>query len=45
MTHLELGRVYVKMGYNARAREVLTKVTAMDKGGEYGTAAKELLRA
>ena len=43
MTHLELGRVYVKMGYNARAREVLTKVTVMDKGGEYGTAAKELL--
>lgn len=43
ITHLELGRVYYKMGYNARAREVLTKVTTMDKGGEFGTAAKELL--
>jgi len=43
ITHLELGRVYSKMGYNARAREVLTKVTTMDKGGEYGTEAKELL--
>lgn len=43
MTHLELGRVYYKMGYNTRAREVLLKVTDMDKGGEYGTAAAELL--
>lgn len=43
MTHLELGRVYYKMGYNARAREVLTKVTMMDKGGEFGAAASELL--
>jgi len=43
ITHLELGRVYYKLGYNARAREVLTKVTTMDKGGEYGTAAAELL--
>jgi len=43
MTHLELGRIYVKMGYNARAREVLTKVTVIDKGGEFGAAAKELL--
>jgi len=43
MTQLELGRVYYKMGYNARAREALTKVTTMDKGGQYGTAAAELL--
>jgi type IV pilus assembly protein PilF len=43
MTHLELGRIYYKLGYNARAREVLTKVTTMDKGGEYGTQAAELL--
>jgi type IV pilus assembly protein PilF len=43
MTHLELGRVYYKMGYNARAREALTKVMTMDKGGEYGTQAAELL--
>jgi tetratricopeptide (TPR) repeat protein len=43
MTNLELGRVYYKLGYNARAREILLKVTDMDKGGEYGTAAAELL--
>jgi type IV pilus assembly protein PilF len=43
MTHLELGRLYYKMGYNAKAREVLTKVATMDKGGQYGTAAAELL--
>lgn len=43
MIHLELGRVYYKMGYNARAREVLTKVTTLDKGGDFGAAAAELL--
>lgn len=43
MTHLELGRVYYKMGYNARAREILKKVATMDKNGEYGAAAAELL--
>lgn len=43
VTHLELGRVYYKLGYNARAREVLTKVATLDKGGEYGAAATELL--
>ncbi len=43
MTHLELGRVYYKMGYRSRARETLTKVTAMDKGGEFAAAATELL--
>jgi type IV pilus assembly protein PilF len=43
LTHLELGRVYWKLGYNAKAREVLNKVVTMDKGGEYATAATELL--
>jgi Tfp pilus assembly protein PilF len=43
VTHLELGRVYYKLGYNARAREVLTKVATLDKEGEYGAAATELL--
>lgn len=43
MSHLELGRVYYKMGYNAKAREVLTRVATMDKGGEFGAAALELL--
>ena len=43
MIHLELGRVYVKLGYTARAREVLEKAVALDQGGEYSAAAKELL--
>ncbi len=42
-THLELGRVYYKMGYTTRAREVLEKVTTLDKGGEFAAAALELL--
>lgn len=43
MTHLELGRVYYKLGYTTRARDVLKKVTTLDKGGELATAAAELL--
>ncbi len=43
ITNLELGRVYYKLGYTVRAREALTKVATLDKGGEYGTAAAELL--
>jgi type IV pilus assembly protein PilF len=43
MTHLELGRVYYKLGYMTRAREVLKKVVTLDKGGELATAASELL--
>ncbi|UVT14793.1 MAG: tetratricopeptide repeat protein [Nitrospira sp.] len=43
MTHLELGRVYYKLGYTTRAREVLKKVATLDKGGEYAAAASELL--
>jgi Tfp pilus assembly protein PilF len=43
LLHLELGRVYYKLGYERRAREALTKVTTLDKGGEYAAAAKELL--
>lgn len=42
-SHLELGRVYVKLGYTARAREVLQKVATLDKGGELAAAATELL--
>lgn len=42
-TNLELGRVYYKLGFERRAKEALTKVTMLDKNGEYGTAAKELL--
>jgi Tfp pilus assembly protein PilF len=43
ITQLELGRVYYKMGYNAKAREVLAKVAAADKDGRYGTEATALL--
>jgi len=43
MTQLELGRVYLKLGYTARAREALEKATTLDQGGEYSAAARELL--
>lgn len=43
LTHLELGRVYSKLGYTAKAREILGKVLTMDQGGEYAAAATELL--
>ena len=40
---LELGRVYHQLGFDVRAREALQKASTLDKGGEYGTAANELL--
>ena len=43
LLHLELGRVYYKLGFERRSRETLTKVMTLDKGGEYAAAAKELL--
>ena len=43
LLHLELGRVYYKLGFERRSRETLTKVIALDKGGEYAASAKELL--
>jgi len=43
MSNLELGRVYYKLGFERRARETLTKVTIMDKNGEFGSAAKDIL--
>ena len=42
LLHLELGRVYYKLGFDRRSREALTKVMTLDKG-EYAAAAKELL--
>ena len=41
--HLELGRVYYKLGFERRSKEELMKVTTLDKGGEYAAAAKDLL--
>ena len=43
LMQLELGRAYYKLGFDRRAREALTKVTTLDKGGEHAVAAKELL--
>ena len=43
LLQLELGRAYYKLGFERRSREALTKVTTLDKNGEYATAAKELL--
>ncbi len=40
---LELGRAYYKLGYDTKAREVLTRVTSLDKGGEYAAAAAKLI--
>jgi Tfp pilus assembly protein PilF len=40
---LELGRVYHQLGFDVRARDALQKASTLDKGGEYGTAANELL--
>lgn|SRR5574341_1406864 len=41
--YLELGRVYVKLGYSLKAREALTEVTKLEKGGANATVADELL--
>lgn len=43
MLQLELARVYHKLGFDVRAREALSKVSAVDKGGEQAAAAQELL--
>ena len=43
MLHLELGRVYYKLGFERRAKEALTKVTTLDKTGPHAAAAKEIL--
>lgn len=44
MLHLELGRAFLTLGFERRAREELTKVSSLDKGGQYGTEADQLLR-
>ncbi|MCP9446336.1 MAG: tetratricopeptide repeat protein [Nitrospira sp.] len=42
MTQLELGRLYLKSGYFAKAREALKKAEMLDQNGEYAAAAAEL---
>lgn len=41
--NLELGRVYAKLGYDTKAREVLTRVKTQDKGGPYAAEADKVL--
>jgi type IV pilus assembly protein PilF len=41
--NLELGKAYYKLGYNVQAREALSRVTDLDKGGQYAMAADKLL--
>jgi type IV pilus assembly protein PilF len=41
--NLELGKAYYKLGYNAKAREALSRVVTLDKGGHYALAADKLL--
>ncbi|MCE7964853.1 tetratricopeptide repeat protein [Nitrospirales bacterium NOB] len=43
LLQLELGRVYHDLGFDDKAREALSKVSALDKGGEQAAAAQELL--
>jgi len=43
MVQLELGRAYYRLGYDTKAREALTRVTSLDKSGEYGAEAGKLL--
>lgn len=41
--NFELGRAYYRLGYDTKAREALTRVTSLDKGGEYAAEAGKLL--
>lgn len=42
--YLELGRVYMKLGYNTKAREALIEVTKLEKTGTNASAAEELIK-
>lgn len=44
LLNLELGRTYLALGLDPKAKETLTKVVGMDPGGEYGMAAEQLLK-
>jgi tetratricopeptide (TPR) repeat protein len=41
--HLELGRAYGKLGFYRQAREALTRVSNVDKGGQYAAEAERLM--
>ena len=41
--NFELGRAYYRLGYDTKAREALTRVTSLDKGGEFAAEAGKLL--
>lgn len=42
--NLELAQAYYKMGHEQKAKDALTRVSSLDKGGEYGQAAEQLLQ-
>ncbi|MFO0775859.1 MAG: tetratricopeptide repeat protein [Nitrospiraceae bacterium] len=44
LLNLELGRTYLALGMDQKAKETLGKVVSMDQGGEYGVAADHLLK-
>jgi Tfp pilus assembly protein PilF len=41
--HLELGRVYHKLGLDSKAREVLAKAVELDRDGQFTKEAKDLM--
>ena len=41
--HLEFGRVYSLLGYYTQARESLTRVSTVNKGGQYAAEAEKLM--
>lgn len=42
--NLELAQAYYKMGHEQKAKDALTRVSSLDKDGEYGQAAEQLLQ-
>ncbi|MEX5216112.1 MAG: tetratricopeptide repeat protein [Nitrospiraceae bacterium] len=42
--NLELAQAYYKMGHEQKAKDALVRVSSLDKGGEYGQAAEQLLQ-
>lgn len=41
--NLELGRVYSRLGYDTKAKEMLARVKTLDKGGPYAAEAGKLM--
>jgi Tfp pilus assembly protein PilF len=43
LVNYELGQAYYRLGYNVKAREAMTRVTSLDKGGQYASDAEKWL--